>query len=70
MNNINIDIQNFHNELINLVNTSNLPVMVAYYIYKDVFNELTKIAEESMKTESKEEEVQIIEPFQESEEKK
>ena len=35
---MNLEIENFRNSLINLLNTCNLPVGVAVYIMKDVYN--------------------------------
>jgi hypothetical protein len=35
---MNIEIENFRNSLINLLNTCNLPVGVVVYIIKDIYN--------------------------------
>lgn len=35
---MNLEIENFRNSLINLLNTCNLPVGTAVYIMKDVYN--------------------------------
>lgn len=51
---MNLEIENFRNSLINLLNTCNLPVGTAVYIMKDVYNLLIdqykQILEEEKKT--------------------
>lgn len=38
-------IKNFNYELINLINSSGLPISIAYIILKDVFNRIEKLNE-------------------------
>lgn len=51
---MNLKIENFRNSLIDLLNTSNLPVGIVVYIIKDVYNLLIdqykQILEEEKKT--------------------
>ena len=35
---MNLEIENFKNSLINLLNTSNLPIGIVVYIMKDMYN--------------------------------
>lgn len=37
---MNLEAENFHNEIIKLINNSGLPIGLAYYILKDCLNEL------------------------------
>lgn len=38
-------IKSFNDELINLINSSGLPISIAYIILKDVFNRIEKLNE-------------------------
>lgn len=40
---INLQIDNFKTEMVNLINESNLPIAVVYYVLKDVFLEVESL---------------------------
>ena len=50
----NLKIDNLKNMIIRDINFSNLPVGIAYYILKDVFNEVEKLYNEQVNQEYKE----------------
>ena len=50
----NLKIDNLKNMIIRDINFSNLPIGIAYYILKDIFNEITKLYNEQVEKEYKE----------------
>lgn len=58
---MNLEMENFHSELIKLINGSGLPIGVAYYILKDCLNDLYIIYNKAIIEEQKSSKEEIIE---------
>ena len=61
-NSINMNVENFRRTLINAINQSGLPISIAYYIYKDVGQELKSTYYDTLNSEMEEQQIEPSDP--------